>query len=356
MTQVLQTALGRVALKNPLIAGAAEHLIDADGVRRALQAGVGAVVVKSVNETQAGRDQLQRAEYRVLDEQWREVPWGPQAPPHATIACRSGLTPLSFDAWLEQTVKLDREARQLDAYAVASVIVAELERSVAMARQIEAAGLRVLELNIGTPYASQARGVVATELDPVRVTDIVGAVRAAAAIPLWVKITGQSERVPELAAAAFEAGADAVVMAGRLLGFIPDVETLEPLLGTTLGVGGGWNLPLTCHWLTLSRARLGPERPLIATNGAQTGLDVARMMLAGASAVQMASAVMLRGFGVLSNALDEFAGYLAGKQLTARDLIGRAADRRKTFAAMPLRPDNWRNYVPAPSQAQGRRT
>ena len=112
-----------------------------------------------------------------------------------------------------------------------------------MARRIEQAGLRVLELNIGTPYASQARGVVSTELDPARVTAIVAAVRAAIRIPLWVKLTGQSERVPELARAAFDAGANSVVMAGRLLGLIPDVETFAPMLGTTLGVGGFWNLP-----------------------------------------------------------------------------------------------------------------
>jgi dihydroorotate dehydrogenase len=149
-----------------------------------------------------------------------------------------------------------------------------------------------------------------------------------------------------LAAAAFESGADAVVMAGRLLGFIPDVNTLAPLLGTTLGVGGGWNLPLTCHWLALSRAKLGPERPLIATNGAQSGLDIARMMLAGASAVQMASAVMLRGFDVLAAALAEFRDYLIAKDLTARDLIGRASDQRRSFAAMPMRPDHWRDYIP----------
>ena len=119
-----------------------------------------------------------------------------------------------------------------------------------MAKQVEQAGVRMLELNIGTPYASQARGVVSTELDPERVAMIVSTVRQAISIPLWVKLTGQSERVPDLAAAAYRAGGDAVIMAGRLLGFIPDVETMQPFLGTTLGVGGYWNLPLTCHWLS----------------------------------------------------------------------------------------------------------
>jgi dihydroorotate dehydrogenase (NAD+) catalytic subunit len=341
----LATTFGRVTLKNPLIAGSAEHLIEVDGIRRTLKAGVGAVVVKSVNESDAARDQLQRAEYMLLDEHWNPVEWGPNAPASAFVACRSGLTPQSFDQWLEQTIKMDREARACDSYAVASVILADLDATVRMARQIEQAGLRILELNIGTPYASQARGHVSTELDPANVSAIVSTVRKAISLPLWVKITGQSERVPDLAAAAFVAGGDAVVMAGRSLGLIPDIETLEPMLGTTLGVGGFWNLPLTCQWLALSRAKVGAGKPLIATNGAQTGLDIARMMLAGASAVEMTSAIMIRGAASLSGALAEFEAYLKRKGLNATDLIGVAADRRVAFPARPLKTDNWKKYV-----------
>src|SRR5436853_3133994 len=54
----LSTRVGALTLKNPLIAAAAEHLIDEAGVRRAIAAGAGAVVVKSVNERDAARDQL----------------------------------------------------------------------------------------------------------------------------------------------------------------------------------------------------------------------------------------------------------------------------------------------------------
>lgn len=348
MTTNLTTSIGRIELKNPLIAGSAEHLIEAEGVRRALRAGAAAVVVKSTNESEAARHQLQCAEYMILDDLWQPLPWKADAPSNAFFACRSGLSPLPFDAWLDQTAALDREAKTEDSYVVGSLILAELESAVRMAKQVEEAGIRVLELNIGTPYASQAaKGAVSTELDPNRVATIVSAVRNAVSIPLWIKITGQSERVSELAAAAFASGGEAVVMAGRSLGLIPNVETFEPMLSTTLGVGGYWNLPLTCQWLATSRARLGADRPLIGTNGAQTGLDIARMMLAGASAVEITSAVMLRGFDVIADGLAEFGNYLDRKDVSARALIGRAADQRKTFAAMPLRQDNWRRYIPS---------
>ena len=342
-----EVSIGGVTLKNPLIAGSAEHLIDPDGIRHALNCGVGAVIAKSVNETVAGRDQLQRAEYALFDDKWRQIPWGRTAPPTAFVGCRSGLHPQNFEAWLGELKILDCEAKDFDSYVVASLILADLDTALSMAGQIEAAGLRILELNIGTPYASvAAKGVVSTELDPERIFQIVSAMRGALSLPLWVKITGQSERVPELADAAFRAGADSVVMAGRSLGLIPDVETLQPFLGTTLGVGGFWNLPLTCQWLAMTRSRVGQAHPLIGTNGAQSGLDIARMMLAGATAVEMSSPVMVRGFELLSQSLQEFEAYLARMQITARDLIGRAADSRKTFAQMPLRQDNWKNYVP----------
>src|SRR5690606_4590105 len=149
----LSTRIGSVNLKNPVIAGSGEHLIDRERILRALQAGAGAVGVKSSSESQAARDQLQRAEYIALDEQWRPTVWGPSAPMVATIACRSGLSPLNFEQWLEQTQDLDREARAFDSYAVASLILADLEAAVGLARQIEQAGIRILEFNIGTPYA-----------------------------------------------------------------------------------------------------------------------------------------------------------------------------------------------------------
>jgi dihydroorotate dehydrogenase (NAD+) catalytic subunit len=69
------------------------------------------------------------------------------------------------------------------------------------------------------------------------------------------------------------------------------------------------------------------------------------MMLAGASAVEMTSAVMIRGAAALSSALAELEAYLKRKGLNATDLIGVAADRRVAFPARPLKTGNWKRYV-----------
>ena len=104
---------------------------------------------------------------------------------------------------------------------------------------------------------------------------------------------------------------------------------------------GPWALPLTCRRLALARRRVGPDFPLIGTNGARDGLDVARFLLAGASAVEMASAVMTRGFRTISESLQELQSYLVRQRCDARALIGEAADRLQGYAEQLRRP-GWR--------------
>jgi hypothetical protein len=77
-------------------------------------------------------------------------------------------------------------------------------------------------------------------------------------------------------------------------------------------------------------------------------------MLAGASAAEMSSPVMLRGFELIEQSLAELTDYLNAKNINAQDLIGRAADARKTFAEMPRLDGNWRNYVPKDSLNKAR--
>ena len=341
-------AIGAIRLKSPLVCGAGEHLMYAPGVRQALAAGAAAVVPKSANETEAGRKQLDRTDYALLGSDWRRLPWNFSPSPDASLFCRSGLAQQPFDEWVTLLAKLDQEARRDDAYVVASLILADLDRCVEMARMVEQAGLRILELNIGAPHGNEAApGTIVLERNNERVRQIVARVRAAVRLPIWVKLTGQSEDVAGLALAAKNAGADAVTIMGRFIAFLPDVETLAPLLGTNAAFGGAWALPLTCRWLAQCRKTLGQEFPLIGTNGARNGLDLARFLLAGASAVQASSAIFTGGFAVITRMLGEFSRYLDRKGLAATDLIGRAADQLGSYAQQESRPQHWKSFVQA---------
>jgi dihydroorotate dehydrogenase (NAD+) catalytic subunit len=77
--------------------------------------------------------------------------------------------------------------------------------------------------------------------------------------------------------------------------------------------------------------------PLVGTGGARDGRDVARLMLAGATAVQVASSVIVEGFGALGRIRDELSAYLASQELDARDAVGQAADAAKTYEEIALR-------------------
>ena len=67
MSADLRVRLGRIELKNPIIAGSGEATIDGDGIRAALAAGAAAVVAKSTNESETAMDQLEASEYLLLD-------------------------------------------------------------------------------------------------------------------------------------------------------------------------------------------------------------------------------------------------------------------------------------------------
>jgi dihydroorotate dehydrogenase len=151
-----ETRIGRTTLKNPVICGSGEHVLTEAGLRSALAAGVGAVVAKSVNETQAAKDQLYRTDYALLDGDWNRLPWDFTGPRNATLACRSGLQTMDFDAWLDVTAWLDAEAAKTGHYVIGSIILADLNAAVDMAKQVQAAGIRILEYNVGTPYGDEA--------------------------------------------------------------------------------------------------------------------------------------------------------------------------------------------------------
>jgi dihydroorotate dehydrogenase len=341
----MQVKIGPLTLKNPIVCGSGEHVLTEAGIRAALAQGVGLVVAKSTNESGPAREQLEQTDYAAFTPDWRAQAW--DADVHAGILCRSGLQPRACDDWIAAVAALDREAARQDAYVAASLILADLGEAVRLAKMVQAAGIRVLEFNIGTPYGDEAsHGGVATERAAAKVREQVAAVCSAVDIPVWIKLTGLSENVAALAEAARAGGAAAVTMIGRMLGMLPDLDRMAPTFGTNLGYGGPWALPLTCYWLARSRKHLGPAFPLVATNGARSGADAARMMLAGASAVEYCSAVMTGGFDVLGRALADLTDYLDTKQLSAAQLVGKAADQVGTFADQPSRPGYWRGFVP----------
>lgn len=87
-------------------------------------------------------------------------------------------------------------------------------------------------------------------------------------------------------------GADAVVLAHGFPGLLFDPATLRPVLGAGAGTVSGPAVlaqALRCVWDV--HATL-PEVPLVGAGGVRTGFDALQMLLAGATAVQVGSALL----------------------------------------------------------------
>ena len=245
----LSAELGCITLKNPLICASSEFTMTAAGIKTALDGGAAAVLAKSVNESPAAARQLDSADYVLLDENWNVVPWEKSNPKRDSLFCRSGLAKTPLKQWLNLLTELDQYARTKNSYVVGSITVADPAPAADIAAQMEASGLRWIELNLSAPHgreASAVRQITTTEI----VSDYVRQVRQATRLPLAVKLTAQTEDVVALAKEAVANGADMLVMIGRFPGFMPDIETQQPILGSWGAIGGQWSLPISLYWVS----------------------------------------------------------------------------------------------------------
>ena len=297
-----------------------------------LDAGAGAVVAKSVNESPAAARQLNIAEYALVNAAGHEVSWS-ENNGDETLFCRSGLAQETLDDWLAILDRANRHAYGLDAHVIGSITVADADPAAEIARRMSEV-VSAVELNVGAPHGREA-----TAVRQITDTDIVEhytrTVRAKSDLPLIVKLPAQADNPVELAVAARKAGADAVTLMGRFNGFWPDVRTGAPLLGSWGAVGSGAMLPVSLYWVSKTAAA-DPDTPIIGTGGARSGADVARFLLSGARAVELASAVMLRGPSVLSDCVHQLRAVLEeGGFHRVADTIGHAVGQAHSYVDIP---------------------
>lgn len=335
----LTTTLGPITLKNPLICASCEFTMTAAGIKAALDAGAGAVVAKSVNESPQAARQLDSAEYVLIDQNWQVLPWD-GADVNASLFCRSGLAQTPLKEWLRILAEADAYARTQNAYVVGSVTVANPGPAADIAGAMEDAGLRWIELNLSAPHGREAANAAIKQItDADIVREYVSQVRQAIKVPLAVKLTAQTADLLALAEQAIQAGADMLVMIGRVQAFLPDIETRRPILGSWGAIGGHWALPTSLYWVSKCWRALPRTMPIIGTNGARCTDDVIRFLLSGARAVEFASLVLSNGPKMFTEMLEGLQAYGKRKGLTQlADLVGKAADIASSYADLPVIP------------------
>jgi len=343
---LLSVELGKLHLKNPLICASSEITMTREGIRAALDAGAAAVIAKSVNESPAAAAQLDKADYILLDDDFQPIPWTSSERLKTSLFCRSGLAQTPLDKYLPMLAELDRYAQTKQSYVVGSITVAGAKPAAEIAARMQQAGLRWIELNLGAPHGRESAAVSQiTARDAVR--DYVRTVRRAVSVPLAVKLTAQADDPLSLAATAINEGADMIVLAGRVQGFMPDIETHQPVLGSWGAIGGHWALPASLYWVSKAWRNVTREVPIIGTNGARSAEDVIRFLLSGARAVELASAAITNGPKIFSTIIDDLHSYCARKQIARiSELIGKAADAALTYdqiSPKPLKEYPWKD-------------
>ncbi len=147
--------------------------------------------------------------------------------------------------------------------------------------------LSALEVNASCPNVEGRSRMFAHSTEATR--DIVEA-SAAAGLPRWVKLSPNTPDLVEIAGAALDAGAEALVLVNTVLGLAIDVDARRP----TLGAGGGGLsgpgiLPVALRAI-YDVHRAFPRAPLVGVGGVSSGRDAVAMIMAGASAVQVGTA------------------------------------------------------------------
>ena len=277
MTVDLRTSYLGLELRSPLVASPSPLTGELDGLLRLEAAGVGAVVLPSLFEEQLTHDQLEldRLLETTSDHTGEAQSYFPDLEDYNT-------GPWSYLDHIEQA------KQALSVPVIASLNGITPGGWVRHAKRIRDAGADALELNLYT-VATDPR-VGAAELEA-RHLDLVADVRSAVSIPLAVKLSPFYTALANLAVRVDEAGADGLVLFNRFYQADLDLDSRDVVPRLVLSTSEELRLPL--RWIAILFGRV--QASLAATTGVHTGLDAAKVLVAGADVAMMTSALLRHG-------------------------------------------------------------
>ncbi len=178
--------------------------------------------------------------------------------------------------------------RQFDVKVIANISGNTPEEYGVMCEKLSEAGVDMIEVNISCPNVKA--GGLAYGTRPDLAAEVTAEAKRHARVPVMVKLSPNVTDITEIAKAAADAGADALSLINTLRGMRIDVNTRRPILKmNTGGLSGPAVLPVAVRmvWEVASAVKL----PILGMGGVSTGEDAAQLMLAGASAVAVGTAL-----------------------------------------------------------------
>ena len=290
----LSTPYLGLTLKNPFMPGASPLADDLGIVRQLEDSGAAAIVLRSLFEEQVVRADtgyLIGAPGFGLAE---GLSFLPRADPHAL--------------WPEEYLRHIAKVKA----AVSVPVIASLNGTsrsgwLRYAALIEQAGADALELNVY--HALPERGTSGAEIEDETVA-LVKDVKASVGIPVAVKLSPFWSSLGDLASRLETAGADGLVLFNRF--YQPDIDPESLQVRRALTLSSSAELPLRLRWAALLTPQM--RGSLAVTGGVHHAKDAVKCVLAGAHAVQVVSALLLRGAGYIGELIAETARWMEANE------------------------------------------
>ncbi|ADI73150.1 dihydroorotate dehydrogenase family protein [Methanohalobium evestigatum Z-7303] len=202
---------------------------------------------------------------------------------------------------------------------IASIFAGDTEGFVKVAEELSSANPDGFELNVSCPHAEGYGATIGC--DSCLVEEITASVCDVIDVPVWVKLTPNVTNIVDIGKAAERGGADAVVSINTVRGMSIDINTGYPILGNRYGgLSGRAIRPIAVKCVYDLYASL--DIPVVGVGGVSCWQDAVEMIMAGASAVQVGSAVSqsMDVFKSISSGIEDYLS--ANEYSTIDEIIG----------------------------------
>ncbi|MEM4717600.1 MAG: 4Fe-4S dicluster-binding protein [Desulfurococcaceae archaeon] len=341
----LSVEIAGLRLKNPLMNAACPISRDAESMIELVESGVGGVVAKTISTKPAI---VPRPSMAVVDRGLGRVqvlktikPGDIRAVSTDSGSYRFIYAVLNAELWSDIPAEhyLEREypvaikhCKERNVVFIASIGYT-LEELSLLGPKVEKIGVDAIEFS--THY-------IGRDFKPI--VEAAKALRESVEIPIFAKLSPFTPNIPELVKELEKVGVNGVVATNTIGPALHiDVDTGIPIVGGPFGYGwmsGPALKPLALA--VVAEVAMNTKLPIIGVGGIQRGVDVVEYIMAGASAVQLCTAVLIEGPSVFKRILSELENWMRKNNYTCiSDFRGKALkyikpEPRRVWAKPPV--------------------
>ena len=296
----LKTCIAGLDLKNPTILASGIMGYSIASFQRAEEGGAGAVVTKSIGiEARMGY-------------------------PNPTIfQADNGLINamgLPNPGISKYAPKISHAKNVLKIPLIVSIYGFSVEEYLITAKKAAELGADAIELNVSCPHVKNTGSEIGQ--DPEMLAQVVREVKASIQKPVIVKLSPNVTDILTVASAAADAGADALTAINTVRAMAIDIETFYPVLSNTFGGLSGpaiKPIALRCVYELYKKLKI----PIIGCGGIADWRDAVEFLLAGASAVQIGTAIAIKNLTVFNDINCGIDAYLMKKRIrSVKQIVG----------------------------------